>query len=174
MAQRSSPGRRIPGEPLSGILRNVAFQARYSDRRRTDIPSITNAAARVESANAATPATSFAVVSEAQIMSQAASEAAYAELQAAEADDAAVASRVAGAELPRNDAATFETGPDGSATWLFEPRGSVPHVTATVVADRPAVATVSALTDAAATVTVWDLSGQPLPGATVTVAALWP
>lgn len=43
MAQRNSPSRRIPDSPLAGVLRTVAYQARYSDRRRADVPTITSA-----------------------------------------------------------------------------------------------------------------------------------
>jgi hypothetical protein len=43
MAQRNSPSRRIPDSPLAGLLRTVAYQARYSDRRRADVPTITSA-----------------------------------------------------------------------------------------------------------------------------------
>ncbi len=43
MAQRNSPSRRIPDNPLAGILRDLSQRARYSDRRRSsDVPTITS------------------------------------------------------------------------------------------------------------------------------------
>ena len=174
MAQRNSPSRRIPGEPLAGILRTMAYQSRYSNRRRADVPTVTNAVAAAEAAAAeagAGVAALAAPITEAEAMAQVEGERAYAELQQAEA----VATRGAAApELPRNDAATLQVDENGSATWQYDDRGTVPHVVATVVADQPAVATVAERTATAATVRVWDLTGQPVAGAFVSVAALWP
>lgn len=43
MAQRVSPARRIPENPLAGILRAVRQQARYSQRRRSsNVPTVTS------------------------------------------------------------------------------------------------------------------------------------
>ncbi|ATN93765.1 hypothetical protein SEA_ABT2GRADUATEX2_24 [Streptomyces phage Abt2graduatex2] len=174
MAQRNSPSRRIPGEPLAGILRTVAYQARYANRRRSDIPTVTNPAAAAEVAEAAAADAGVASLSGpatmAEAMTQVASERAYAELQ----QDAAVATFVAAADLPRNDAATLQADADGRVVWRYETRGSVPHVVATAVADQPVTATVAERGETSATLRVWDASGQPVAGASVCVAAFWP
>ncbi|AKA61761.1 hypothetical protein SEA_MAIH_23 [Streptomyces phage Maih] len=175
MAQRNTPSRRIPGEPLAGILRTVAYQARYANRRRSDIPTVTNpAAASAAAAEAAAADAGVASLSGpatmAEAMTQVASERAYAELQ----QDAAVATFVAAADLPRNDAATLQADADGRAVWQYENRGSVPHVVATAVADQPATATVAERGETSATLRVWDALGQPVAGAFVCVAAFWP
>lgn len=174
MAQRNSPSRRIPGEPLAGILRTVAYQARYSNRRRADVPTVTNAVAAREAADAAAGADVAALsapMTEAEAMAQVEAERAYAELQQPEAAATRVA---AGPELPRNDAATFQVDENGSATWQYDDRGTVPHVVATPATNQPAVATVSVRTATSTTVHVWDMAGQPVAGCFVCVAALWP
>lgn len=179
MAQRSSPGRRIPGDPLAGILRTVAFQARYSNRRRGDVPTVTSAVGQAASAEAAAGVSSMVLQSfaltatpetEDAAMARAATQPDQAELLTA----TDVATQPEPYELPRNDAATFMVDENGSATWQYEDRGTVPHVVATAVADQPAVATISDRTATSVTVHVWDLTGQPVIGGTVSVAALWP
>lgn len=174
MAQRNSPSRRIPGEPLAGILRTVAYQARYANRRRADVATITNKAAAAESAEAASDAgvaLMAAPATMAEAMAQVSSERAHAELQQKEAAATPVA---APPELPRNDAATLQVGLDGSATWRYADRGSVPHVVATPVTAHASVATVSGRTATSVTVHVWGIAGLPLSGASVSVVALWP
>lgn len=42
MAQRNNPANRVPDNPLAGVLRALNQQARYSDRRRTGVPTITS------------------------------------------------------------------------------------------------------------------------------------
>lgn len=173
MAQRNSPSRRIPGEPLAGILRTVAYQARYANRRRSDTPTVTNAAAAAEAAEAAADAGVASLsgpATMAEAMTQVASERAYAELQQVDA----VATFVAAADLPRNDAATLQADADGRVVWQYESRGSVPHVVATTVADQPVIATVAERDETSATLRVWDASGRPVAGAFVCVAAFWP
>lgn len=167
MAQRNSPSRRIPGEPLAGILRTVAYQARYSNRRRANVVTVTNSAAAAESAEAAAGATVSAatLVAPATMASASQPMTESATLVAAGAGDVA---------QPLQNAATLMTDGDGRATWPYEDRGQVPHVVATVVADQPAVATVSDRTATAATVHAWDLTGQPVAGAFVSVVACWP
>jgi len=176
MAQRNSPSRRIPGQPLAGILRTVAYQARYSNRRRSDVTTVTNSAAAAVSAQAAATGATMSVAPESMASAMAKAEAVqvYAASQPSEGVATFVAAEGVAVSQPLQDSAAFMVDGDGRATWQYEDRGTVPVVVATVDADQPAVATVSARTATAITVHVWDLSGQPVPGATVYVAARWP
>lgn len=175
MAQRNSPSRRIPGEPLAGILRTVAYQARYSSRRRNDIPTVTNSAAAAESAAAESAATGVALMaapeSMADAMAKAEAEQLHAELQQPEAFATLVA---ATPTMPDSGVALIVAVTGGRATLQYQDRGVVPSVVATVVADYPAVATVSELSATSATVHTWGMDGQRMPEATVTVVAMWP
>lgn len=173
MAQRNSPSRRIPGEPLAGILRTVAYQARYSNRRRTNVATVTNSVAAAESAEAAA-ATGVASLAAPATMAEAlAMTATPPELETQQVSGGAT--RVATEDgMPGNAAATLTVNENGSATWQYEDHGTLPHVVASVVADQPAVATIDDRTATAATVRVWDLTGQPVPGALVSVIAHWP
>lgn len=174
MAQRNSPSRRIPGEPLAGILRTVAYQARYSNRRRADVASITNSVAAAEAAQAATASVSVAALATPATMAEAMAQVEADQFEASQQVEADATHVATLAELPRNDSATLQVDESGRATWQYDDRGSVPDVVATVMTDQPAVATVSARTATSATVHVWGLDGQPVPGAFASVAALWP
>ncbi len=173
MAQRNSPSRRIPGEPLAGILRTVAYQARYSNRRRADVPTVTNAVAAREAAEAAAGAGVATFDAPATMAEALALTATGPEPEASQVDVAAT--RVAtGPELPRNDAATLQVDENGRATWQYDDQGTVPHVVATPATNQAAVATVSVRTATSTVVHVWDMTGQPVAGCFVCVAALWP
>lgn len=171
MAQRNSPSRRIPGQPLAGILRTVAYQARYSNRRRSNVATVTNRAATAESAAVAAAASSVAVLSGPATPSVAAVAAGAQPLTMAATG---VAAENVAVEQPLQVSAVLMVGGDGRATWRYEDRGTAPAVVATVDADQPAVATVSGRTATSVTVHVWDLSGQPVPGATACITACWP
>jgi hypothetical protein len=176
MAQRNSPSRRIPDEPLAGILRTVAFQARYSNRRRSDVPTITSRVGQAASAEAASVVVGLMSQDEPMAATPATMEEALATTETPpEQPEKSAATRVAtDIELPRNEAATLQVDGDGRATWQYEDRGTLPHVVATAVADQPAVATVSGVTATAVTVHLWDLTGQPVAGGHVSLTALWP
>lgn len=171
MAQRSTPARRIPGEPLTGILRTVAYQARYSNRRRGDIPTITSSLGRAASAASAAVQGVNAIVAQSVALNAAYETEAEALARSETPPDLKE-------EVPAtpvaNDAATLATDETGIATWTYDDRGAVPVVVATAVADQPAVATVSSLSATSATVHVWGLTGEPMAGALVSVVALWP
>lgn len=174
MAQRNSPSRRIPGEPLAGILRTVAYQARYSNRRRADVPSVTNAVASASAADAAADA-GVAALSLVDSGPATMAEALALAARPPEADTETAATRVAtDAELARNDAATLQVDENGRATWQYADHGTVPHVVATPATNQAAVATVSVRTETSTVVHVWDMTGQPVAGCFVCVAALWP
>ncbi|AKA61692.1 hypothetical protein SEA_YDN12_25 [Streptomyces phage YDN12] len=174
MAQRNTPARRIPGEPLAGILRTVAYQARYSNRRRADVPSITNAAASAESAEAAAGADTFATLDAPATLAEAMAQVEADRFEASQQSEAAATRVAAVPELPRDDAATLQVDENGRATWQYEDRGTVPHVVVTAATNQPAVATVSVRTHTSTTVHVWDLAGLPVPGCFVMVLARWP
>lgn len=68
---------------------------------------------------------------------------------------------------------TVTTGANGQATWAFPwlPLGT-PSVVATAEAAGPVIVTITALTVLQVQVTAWTISGLPLEGATVHLAAL--
>lgn len=168
MAQRNSPSDRVPDQSLAGILRTLAYQARYSNRRRSDVPTITNRAATAVSAEVAAAASDVAALAAPATLSATAAPA-EAQLMSAAATD------VATGPIPEPATATvLITDENGRATWSYPDRGTVPVIVATVCGDRPAVATVIPWGESAATVYAWTLSGDSLPGATLCVAAHWP
>lgn len=155
MAQRNSPSRRVPDSPVAGLLRTLSYQARYANRRRRDVPTVTSITGQLATAQA----------------EAAASGGAMPEPPPPEEPEAA-AQRAATADA---SAATLVMSKDGSATFAYEDRGSVPVVTATVVSTGPALATLSYVGPDAATVTVWNVeTGSVIPGATAHVSADWP
>lgn len=168
MAQRNSAGDRIPDQSLAGILRTLAYQARYSNRRRANVPSITNRAATAVSAEVAAAASDVAALAAPATLSATAA-------PAEEQLTSTAATGVATDPAPEPATATvLRTDEHGRATWSYPDRGSTPVITATVIGDRPAVATVIPWGESAATVYAWTLSGDALPGATLCVATHWP
>lgn len=172
MAQRNSPSRRIPDEPLAGIIRNVAFQARYSNRRRSDVETITSATGKTASAEAAAVSATL-LQSAAQAATPQSEADAVAEAEVSQPQQSATYVATF-SELPLHDAATLMMDDQGRATWQYEDRDALPVVVATVYDAQPALATISDRTVTSATVHVWDLTGQPVAGATVGVSARWP
>ena len=168
MAQRNSPSRRFPGEPLVGVLRNMAYQARYSNRRRADVATVTNRAATAVSAEAAAAASEVAALAAP----------AMAATLSATADEpvTSAATLVATADAPKPGTATLlRTDENGRATLEYEDRGSTPVITATVIGDRPAVATVIPWGESAATVYAWTLPDLlPAVNVPVGVHVFWP
>ena len=172
MAQRNSPSRRIPGDPLAGILRTMAFQARYSNRRRGDIPTVTSATGQAASAAAEAGVMALVLQSEVATATPMTEEAALAGAQPAPQQAATFGATAD--ELPRNDVVMLTTDKSGSATWTYGDRGGMPAITATVIADYAAIATISDWSATSVTVHVWYLDGQSVAGSTVQVSAQWP
>lgn len=168
MAQRNSPSRRVPGEPLVGVLRNMAYQARYINRRRADVATVTNRAATAVSAEAAAAASEVTALA-APVMAATLS---------ATVDEpvTSAATLVATADAPNPGTATLlRTDEHGRATLEYEDRGSIPVITATVIGNTPSVATVTPWGETAATVHVWTLPDLlPAVDVPVGVHVLWP
>lgn len=177
MAQRSNPARRIPGNPLAGILRSINQQSRYSQRRRSGIPTVTTPFAVAQQdaqAEAEALAVALQFVAPAEVLTEEHLDALRVADTAAFQEDVAVASPVAASQVFDAVAATVVTDDTGAATFTYGPYDVAPVVTATPLSSVAAVATVETLDGVAATVRVFSLAGARLSGVTVHVTAFVP
>ncbi|AMD42770.1 hypothetical protein SEA_XKCD426_29 [Streptomyces phage Xkcd426] len=174
MAQRNNPARRIPDNPLAGIIRAINQQSRYSARRRSGVPTVTTSFAdQTEAALMAAEGDQLAQQFAAPVAVP--TEAQLAALQAAEVMafqlDVAEAAPVAASQAFETLAATLVTDDTGAATFTYGPYASAPVVTVTAVAGVAVVATVETADGTAATVRAFGLSGARQAGVTVHVSA---
>ncbi len=174
MAQRTNPARRIPGNPLAGILRALSQQARYSDRRRSStVPTVLSDASAAAGGGATAveleqAASLFAEVAPPQ--SDAEETALAAEFEAALRQAVIEAAPVAVSQVLETAAATAVTDGTGTATVTYGPYETAPVVVVTAVADIANTATVVRADGWSATVAVRDATGTAVTGATVAVA----
>lgn len=161
MALRNNPARRVPDNPLAGIVRALNQQSRYAQRRRSGVPTVTSAVAPDVAAD----------VSLLQTTGGGAPGYAAPAPGVAARSAGPVAPQVSEATAVATLACTVATGQDGSARVTFPATLDHPVVTATAMAPVAALPVIESVADGVAVLVAYDVAtGSRLAAVTLHVS----
>lgn len=182
MAQRNNPARRVPGNPLAGIIRALNQQGRYAARNRPNVPTITSlpvdpdVAAQVGSSGAPDPLDALFVAAESVALQQEERSAARAALRA-ELDVAAEPApeepqQVRAVAAVATQVSQAVTDATGVAKVAFEPFSSQPVVAVTTMDMGPVLPVIETVSVDGVAVVAYDVrTGERVAGVTLHVTA---
>lgn len=167
MAQRNNPARRVPGNPLAGIIRALNQQSRYAARNRRNVPTVTSQPVPELSIEPGSLDTDPEIppVTEGGMLLQVPPEPV-----AASADVATGVAAAGGGQV-----AVAVTDATGVAKVAFEPFESQPVVTVTATGFGPVLPVIEDVSQDGVAVVAYDVTtGARVAGVTLHVAATEP
>lgn len=184
MAQRNNPARRVPGNPLAGIIRALNEQGRYAARNRRNVPTITsqpvdpNVAEQIaaESGQELSFMSEFSMAAESEALQRQSHDEARAALQA----ELSVAAEPPREEEPQVQAVAavatqvtqVVTDASGVAKVAFEPFPSQPVVAVTTMNMGPVLPVIETVSQEGVAIVAYDVAtGARVGGVTLHVTA---
>ena len=177
MAQRNNPIRRVPGNPLAGIVRALNQQSRYAQRRRNGAPTVTSGysggpdASNTADGSASEGGNDETMALMAQQMS-APGLSQPATVPEPPIESAQVRAAMQSATDDATQVAMVDTDESGVAKVAFGPFRAPPVVTVTAMCNGPVLPVIEDVSTEGASVVAYDVTtGGRVAGVTLHVQA---